>query len=95
MERHAADAAPPDSAGGSEPHSRYRCDAPTSLLASSADSCGFTVSSSSVPALFQRALLSRLAEALAQREEQAAAPKEWVSMEARKRPALQEGGTLR
>uniref|UniRef100_A0A3P9PGV9 RING-type E3 ubiquitin transferase n=1 Tax=Poecilia reticulata TaxID=8081 RepID=A0A3P9PGV9_POERE len=43
---------------------------------------------------FQRVLLSRLAETLAQREELMAAPKEWVSKEAKKRRALQEGGTL-
>ncbi|XP_008435734.1 E3 ubiquitin-protein ligase rnf213-beta [Poecilia reticulata] len=46
-------------------------------------------------ARFQRVLLSRLAETLAQREELMAAPKEWVSKEAKKRRALQEGGTLR
>uniref|UniRef100_A0A087YL98 Ring finger protein 213b n=1 Tax=Poecilia formosa TaxID=48698 RepID=A0A087YL98_POEFO len=46
-------------------------------------------------ARFQRVLLSRLAETLAQREEVMAAPKEWVSKEAKKRQALQEGGTLR
>lgn len=39
--------------------------------------------------------MSRLAEALARREEMMDAPEQWVSMEARKRPALQEGGTLR
>ncbi|GAA6226553.1 E3 ubiquitin-protein ligase rnf213-beta-like [Lates japonicus] len=44
---------------------------------------------------FQRVLLSRLAEALAQREESMGSPKEWVSLEAKKRQALQEGGTLR
>uniref|UniRef100_A0A3B5AHP7 RING-type E3 ubiquitin transferase n=1 Tax=Stegastes partitus TaxID=144197 RepID=A0A3B5AHP7_9TELE len=44
---------------------------------------------------FQRVLLSRLAEALAQREEWMGAPKEWVNIEAKKRQALQEGGTLR
>lgn len=46
---------------------------------------------------FQRVLLSRLAEALAkrEREEWMCSPKEWVSMEAKKRQALQEGGTLR
>uniref|UniRef100_M4AJD5 RING-type E3 ubiquitin transferase n=1 Tax=Xiphophorus maculatus TaxID=8083 RepID=M4AJD5_XIPMA len=43
---------------------------------------------------FQRVLLSRLAETLAQREEVMGAPKEWVSREAKKRQALQEGGTL-
>ncbi|XP_005805466.2 E3 ubiquitin-protein ligase rnf213-beta [Xiphophorus maculatus] len=46
-------------------------------------------------ARFQRVLLSRLAETLAQREEVMGAPKEWVSREAKKRQALQEGGTLR
>ncbi|XP_056285146.1 E3 ubiquitin-protein ligase rnf213-beta isoform X2 [Pseudoliparis swirei] len=46
-------------------------------------------------ARFQEVLLSRLAEALARREEMMDAPEQWVSMEARKRPALQEGGTLR
>ncbi|TNN34870.1 E3 ubiquitin-protein ligase rnf213-beta [Liparis tanakae] len=46
-------------------------------------------------ARFQEVLLSRLAEALARREEMMGAPEQWVSMEARKRPALQEGGTLR
>uniref|UniRef100_A0A3P8SYM7 RING-type E3 ubiquitin transferase n=1 Tax=Amphiprion percula TaxID=161767 RepID=A0A3P8SYM7_AMPPE len=45
-------------------------------------------------ARFQRVLLSRLAEALAQREEKMGAPKEWVNIEAKKRQALQEGGTL-
>lgn len=40
-------------------------------------------------------LLSRLAEALAQSEMQMGSPKEWVSIEAKKRQALQEGGTLR
>ncbi|KAM6896925.1 E3 ubiquitin-protein ligase rnf213-beta [Xenentodon cancila] len=44
---------------------------------------------------FQRALLSRLAEALAQREQMMGSPKEWVLREANKRQALQEGGTLR
>ncbi|RVE59876.1 hypothetical protein OJAV_G00193340 [Oryzias javanicus] len=48
-----------------------------------------------VGARFQSALLSRLAEALEQREELMGAPKEWVSTEAKKRQALQEGGTLR
>ncbi|XP_015244846.1 PREDICTED: E3 ubiquitin-protein ligase RNF213 [Cyprinodon variegatus] len=46
-------------------------------------------------ARFQSVLLSQLAEALAQREEMMLAPKEWVSKEAKKRQALQEGGTLR
>ncbi|KAL6095331.1 uncharacterized protein ACO6RY_16557 [Pungitius sinensis] len=44
---------------------------------------------------FQEALLSRMAEALAQREELMGSPKEWVNSEAKKRQALQEGGTLR
>ncbi|XP_047465467.1 E3 ubiquitin-protein ligase rnf213-beta [Mugil cephalus] len=44
---------------------------------------------------FQRVLLGRLAEALAQREEMCANPKDWVSLEAKKHQALQEGGTLR
>lgn len=46
-------------------------------------------------ARFQSVLLSQLAEALAHREEMMPAPKEWVSKEAKKRQALQEGGTLR
>ncbi|XP_051273053.1 E3 ubiquitin-protein ligase rnf213-beta isoform X1 [Dicentrarchus labrax] len=44
---------------------------------------------------FQEVLLSRLKEALAQREQVMDVPKEWVSREAKKRHALQEGGTLR
>ncbi|XP_054454921.1 E3 ubiquitin-protein ligase rnf213-beta [Anoplopoma fimbria] len=48
-----------------------------------------------IGAHFQEVLLSRLAEALAQREETMASPKEWVSREAKKLQALQEGGTLR
>ncbi|XP_040922673.1 E3 ubiquitin-protein ligase rnf213-beta isoform X2 [Toxotes jaculatrix] len=48
-----------------------------------------------IGARFQRVLLSRLAEALAQREEMMDSPKEWVRKEANKRQALQEGGTLR
>lgn len=48
-----------------------------------------------IKAHFQEVLLSRLAEALAQREEMMGSPKEWVSREAQKRQALQEGGTLR
>lgn len=44
---------------------------------------------------FQEVLLTRLAEALAQREEMMGSPKEWVNREAKKRQALQEGGTLR
>lgn len=46
-------------------------------------------------ARFQEVLLSRMAEASAQREEVMCSPKEWVSSEAKKRQALQEGGTLR
>ncbi|XP_054605449.2 E3 ubiquitin-protein ligase rnf213-beta isoform X2 [Nothobranchius furzeri] len=48
-----------------------------------------------VSADFQRVLLSRLAETVAQREELMRAPKEWANLEATKRQALQEGGTLR
>ncbi|XP_076616648.1 E3 ubiquitin-protein ligase rnf213-beta isoform X2 [Chaetodon auriga] len=48
-----------------------------------------------VGAHFQEVLVIRLAEALAQREEKMGSPKEWVSREAKKRHALQEGGTLR
>ncbi|XP_028287710.1 E3 ubiquitin-protein ligase rnf213-beta isoform X2 [Parambassis ranga] len=44
---------------------------------------------------FQSILLKRLAETLAEREERMGAPKEWVNIEAKKRQALQEGGTLR
>ncbi|CAK6965023.1 E3 ubiquitin-protein ligase rnf213-beta isoform X3 [Scomber scombrus] len=44
---------------------------------------------------FQRVLLRRLAEALAQKEKMKDSPKEWMSTEAKKRQALQEGGTLR
>ncbi|KAK2820122.1 hypothetical protein Q5P01_023081 [Channa striata] len=44
---------------------------------------------------FQKVLLSRLGEALAQREERMGAPTEWVSTASKKRQALQEGGTLR
>ncbi|KAM9716156.1 E3 ubiquitin-protein ligase rnf213-beta [Menidia menidia] len=46
-------------------------------------------------ARFQDLLLGRLAEALGQREESMAAPGEWAESEARRRHALQEGGTLR
>uniref|UniRef100_A0A3Q3EJK1 RING-type E3 ubiquitin transferase n=1 Tax=Kryptolebias marmoratus TaxID=37003 RepID=A0A3Q3EJK1_KRYMA len=46
-------------------------------------------------ARFQSALLSRLAGTLAEREEMMGSPKEWVNVEAKKRQALQEGGTLR
>ncbi|KAI9537485.1 hypothetical protein NQZ68_025342 [Dissostichus eleginoides] len=48
-----------------------------------------------IGAHFQEVMLSRLAEALAQREELMCSPKEWVSREAQKRQALQEGGTWR
>ncbi|XP_069374050.1 E3 ubiquitin-protein ligase rnf213-beta isoform X2 [Paralichthys olivaceus] len=48
-----------------------------------------------IGAHFQRVLLSRLSEAVAKREELMVAPNEWVSTEAKKRQALQEGGTLR
>ncbi|XP_067343642.1 E3 ubiquitin-protein ligase rnf213-beta isoform X4 [Channa argus] len=44
---------------------------------------------------FQKVLLSRLGEAMAQREERMCSPMEWVSLTAKKRQALQEGGTLR
>ncbi|XP_068161093.1 E3 ubiquitin-protein ligase rnf213-beta isoform X2 [Antennarius striatus] len=44
---------------------------------------------------FQEVLLKRLAEVLACREEKMLSPKEWVSKEAKKRQALQEGGTVR
>ncbi|KAM3592519.1 uncharacterized protein V6R79_020598 [Siganus canaliculatus] len=44
---------------------------------------------------FQEVLLSRLAEVLAKRENMMFSPNEWVSREAKKRQALQEGGTLR
>ncbi|XP_029311958.1 LOW QUALITY PROTEIN: E3 ubiquitin-protein ligase rnf213-beta [Cottoperca gobio] len=48
-----------------------------------------------IGAHFQEVMLSRLAEASAQREKMMGSPKEWVSREAKKLPALQEGGTLR
>ncbi|XP_060883843.1 E3 ubiquitin-protein ligase rnf213-beta [Labrus mixtus] len=44
---------------------------------------------------FQEMLLARVARALAQREDMMGSPKEWVNREAKKRQALQEGGTLR
>lgn len=44
---------------------------------------------------FQEVLLRRLAEVFAKGEEMMPCPKEWVSREAKKRQALQEGGTLR
>ncbi|KAF7645355.1 hypothetical protein LDENG_00206190 [Lucifuga dentata] len=50
---------------------------------------------SHIGARFQEVLLRRLAEALAQREERMPFPGEWVRKEAKKRQALQEGGTLR
>nr|XP_046210346.1 E3 ubiquitin-protein ligase rnf213-beta isoform X1 [Oncorhynchus gorbuscha]XP_046210347.1 E3 ubiquitin-protein ligase rnf213-beta isoform X1 [Oncorhynchus gorbuscha]XP_046210348.1 E3 ubiquitin-protein ligase rnf213-beta isoform X1 [Oncorhynchus gorbuscha] len=46
-------------------------------------------------ALFQNVLLGRLAGTLVQREELVHNPGEWVNREAKKRQALQEGGTLR
>ncbi|KAG7491231.1 hypothetical protein MATL_G00000820, partial [Megalops atlanticus] len=46
-------------------------------------------------ARFVQVLLGRLVVALAQREELMPSPGEWVSKEATKRQALQEGGTLR
>ncbi|XP_028423038.1 E3 ubiquitin-protein ligase rnf213-beta isoform X2 [Perca flavescens] len=48
-----------------------------------------------IAAHFQKVLLSRLAEGMAQREVMMGSPKEWMSREAKKRQALQEGGTLR
>ncbi|XP_029934003.1 E3 ubiquitin-protein ligase rnf213-beta [Myripristis murdjan] len=48
-----------------------------------------------IGARFQDVLLSRLAAALAQKEERMCSPGEWVSREAKKYQALQEGGTLR
>ncbi|CAJ1081416.1 E3 ubiquitin-protein ligase rnf213-beta [Xyrichtys novacula] len=50
---------------------------------------------SQIGAHFQEVLLGRLAKALAQREEMMGSPKEWMTREAKKRQALQEGGTLR
>ncbi|KAM6951514.1 E3 ubiquitin-protein ligase rnf213-beta [Aplochiton taeniatus] len=44
---------------------------------------------------FQEVLLARLARALVQREEMMYSPGDWVTEEAQKRQALQEGGTLR
>ncbi|XP_076154176.1 E3 ubiquitin-protein ligase rnf213-beta isoform X3 [Alosa pseudoharengus] len=46
-------------------------------------------------ARFQKVLLRRLVDALAQKEELMPNPKDWVSKEAGKRQALQESGTLR
>ncbi|XP_041671343.1 E3 ubiquitin-protein ligase rnf213-beta isoform X2 [Cheilinus undulatus] len=48
-----------------------------------------------IGAHFQEVLMGRLAQALAKREEMMSSPKEWVNREAKKRQALQEGGTLR
>uniref|UniRef100_W5N5V3 RING-type E3 ubiquitin transferase n=1 Tax=Lepisosteus oculatus TaxID=7918 RepID=W5N5V3_LEPOC len=44
---------------------------------------------------FVQVLLQRLSQMLALKEEMVPSPEEWVSKEARKRQALQEGGTLR
>ncbi|XP_048870948.1 E3 ubiquitin-protein ligase rnf213-beta [Brienomyrus brachyistius] len=46
-------------------------------------------------ARFLEVLIRKLAVLLAQQEEKVLSPREWVSKEARKRLALQEGGTLR
>ncbi|XP_028976279.2 E3 ubiquitin-protein ligase rnf213-beta isoform X3 [Esox lucius] len=46
-------------------------------------------------AVFQEVLLGRLAGALAVREELVHRPGDWLNREAKKRQALQEGGTLR
>ncbi|KAK0144079.1 E3 ubiquitin-protein ligase rnf213-beta [Merluccius polli] len=46
-------------------------------------------------ARFHEVLLGRLARALALKEETEVSPGEWLNAEARKRQALQEGGTLR
>ncbi|XP_031417458.1 E3 ubiquitin-protein ligase rnf213-beta isoform X2 [Clupea harengus] len=46
-------------------------------------------------ARFQKVLMRRLIDTLAQREEVIPNPKDWVNMEANKRQALQESGTLR
>ncbi|XP_062382955.1 E3 ubiquitin-protein ligase rnf213-beta [Sardina pilchardus] len=46
-------------------------------------------------ARFQKVLLRRLVDALAQKEELMPNPKDWVNKEAGKRQALQESGTLR
>lgn len=48
-----------------------------------------------VVARFHQGLLGRLARALALEEEMEVSPAEWLNAEARKRQALQEGGTLR
>ncbi|XP_015211977.2 E3 ubiquitin-protein ligase rnf213-beta isoform X1 [Lepisosteus oculatus] len=44
---------------------------------------------------FVQVLLQRLSQMLALKEEMVPSPEEWVSKEAKKRQALQEGGTLR
>lgn len=46
-------------------------------------------------ARFQEVLLARMVEALTKKEEMMASPRDWVSTQAKKRQALQEGGTLR
>lgn len=46
-------------------------------------------------ARFQEVLLARMVEALTKKEEMMASPRDWVSTQAKKREALQEGGTLR
>ena len=46
-------------------------------------------------AVFHEVLLGRLAQALALKEKTELSPAEWLNAEARKRQALQEGGTLR
>lgn len=46
-------------------------------------------------ARFQEVLLARMVEALTKKEEMMASPRDWVSAQAKKRQALQEGGTLR
>ncbi|KAL2078388.1 hypothetical protein ACEWY4_026073 [Coilia grayii] len=46
-------------------------------------------------ARFQRVLLRRLVDTLAQKEEAIVNPKDWVNKEAKKRQVLQESGTLR
>ncbi|XP_034563927.1 E3 ubiquitin-protein ligase rnf213-beta [Notolabrus celidotus] len=48
-----------------------------------------------IGAHFQKVLFDRLTKALAQREGMMESPKDWVNREAKKRQALQEGGTLR
>lgn len=46
-------------------------------------------------ARFQEVLLARMVEGLTKKEEMMASPRDWVSAQAKKRQALQEGGTLR